>query len=164
MLFMEKGACYYPEIGFDYELDPLSSENKPESAVIGFTIGSLENSSCMCQFADREITIPEWVDLFNVVAGLNWTVEDMMRTGRRIFYLQRLLNAKYGISAFDDQISSRLLTPAIDGAPEGVEIEFEKMKTRFYELMDLDPVTGLPSEKTLRDYDLEAEYKMILGS
>ena len=163
MLFMEMGACYYPEIGFDYELDPLSSENKPESAVIAFTIGSLENSSCMCQFADREITIPEWVDLFNFVAGMNWTVEDMMRTGRRIFYLQRLLNAKYGISAFDDQISSRLLTPAIDGAPEGIEIEFEKMKTRFYELMDLDPVTGLPSEKTLRDYDLEAEYKMILG-
>ncbi|MDQ1240091.1 MAG: hypothetical protein QG577_2277 [Thermodesulfobacteriota bacterium] len=162
MLFMEMGACYYPEIGFDYELDPLSSENKPEAAVIAFIIGSLENSSCMCQFADREITIPEWVDLFNVVAGLNWTIEDMMRTGRRIFYLQRLLNSKYGITAADDQISSRLLTPAVDGAPEGIEVEFEKMKTRFYELMDLDLATGLPSEKTLRDYDLEAEYKIIL--
>ena len=61
MLFMEMGACYYPEIGFDYELEPMSSENKAESAVLAMILGALENSACLCQFADREITIPEWV-------------------------------------------------------------------------------------------------------
>ena len=162
MLFMEMGACYYPEIGFDYELDPLSSENKAESAVLAMALGSLENSACLCQFADREITIPEWVALFNSVAGFNWEIHDMMKAGRRIFYLQRLMNHRYGLRAEDDKISSRLLTPAVDGAPEGIKIEFDKMKTKFYNLMDLDPETGIPSSKTLVDYNLETEADIIL--
>lgn len=141
MLFMEMGACYYPEIGFDLELEPMSSDNKPEAAVVAVALGALENSACMCQFADREITIPEWVELFNCVAGMNWNVEDMMKTGRRIFYLQRLVNHGFGVCAKDDVVSSRLLTPATDGAPEGIEINFEEMKRRFYELMDLDPIS-----------------------
>lgn len=163
MLFMEMGACYYPEIGFDYELEPLSSENKPESAVVAMTLGALENSACMCQFADREITIPEWVQLFNVVAGLDWEIDHMMKAGRRIFYLQRLINYRYGLRAKDDHLSPRLLTPAVDGAPEGIEIDFEKMKTKFYKLMDLDQISGIPSKKTLQDHNLELEADTILG-
>lgn len=162
MLFMEMGACYYPEIGFDYELDPLSSENKAQAAVIAMILGSLENSACMCQFADREISIPEWVELFNSVAGLKWEIDDMMKTGRRIFYLQRLLNYHYGLRAENDRISSRLLQPATDGAPEGVEVEFEKMKTEFYALMSLNNISGIPSMEVLLDYDLETETAKIL--
>ncbi|MCG6535668.1 MAG: aldehyde ferredoxin oxidoreductase C-terminal domain-containing protein [Syntrophales bacterium LBB04] len=163
MLFMEMGACYYPEIGFDYELEPLSSENKAESAVVAMALGALENSACMCQFADREITIPEWAQLFNVVAGLDWEIDDMMKAGRRIFYLQRLINYRYGIMAKDDDLCTRLLTPAVDGAPEGIKIDFDKMKTKFYELMDLDEISGIPSKKTLQEYDLELEAYTILG-
>lgn len=163
MLFMEMGACYYPEIGFDYELEPLSSENKAESAVVAIALGALENSACMCEFADREITIPEWAQLFNVVAGLGWEIDDMMKAARRIFYLQRLINYRYGLRAKDDCLSDRLLTPAVDGAPEGIKIDFDKMKTKFYELMDLDEISGIPSKKTLQEYDLELEAYTILG-
>ena len=162
MLFMEMGACYYPEVGFDYELDPLSSENKAESAVLAMALGALENSACLCQFADREISIPEWVALFNSVAGFNWDIHDMIKAGRRIFYLQRLMNHRYGLKAEDDKISSRLLTPAVDGAPAGIVIEFEKMRTKFYNLMDLNPETGIPSRKTVVDYNLEIEADIIL--
>jgi len=162
MLFMEMGACYYPEIGFDYELNPLSSENKAESAVLAMALGALENSACLCQFADREITIPEWVALFNSVAGFNWEISDMMKAGRRIFYLQRLMNYRYGLRPKDDIVSSRLLAPATDGTPEGIEIEFVKMKTKFYELMNLDPVSGIPFRKTLLDHNLETEADTIL--
>ncbi len=163
MLFMEMGACYYPEIGFDLELDPMSSDNKPEAAVVAVTLGALENSACMCQFADREITIPEWVELFNYVAGMNWDIEDMMKTGRRIFYLQRLINHRFGIGAKDDVVSRRLLAPATDGAPEGIEINFEEMKRRFYELMDLDSISGSPSRQVIMDHDLAIEKSRVMG-
>ena len=163
MLFMEMGACYYPEIGFDLELDPMSSDKKPEAAVVAVTLGALENSACMCQFADREITIPEWVELFNYVAGMNWDIEDMMKTGRRIFYLQRLINHRFGICAKDDVVSRRLLAPATDGAPEGIGINFEEMKRRFYELMDLDSISGSPSRQVILDHDLVIEKSLVMG-
>ncbi len=160
MLFMEMGACYYPEIGFEFELEPKSAENKPEAAAIAVALGSIENSACYCQFADREITIPEWVGLFNTVAGYGWEIEDMMTAGKRIFYLKRLINYRLGKTAQDDSLTPRMLEPARDGEPEGIPIDFEGMKGRFYELMQMDPEKGIPSSEALIAAGLakEAEY------
>ncbi|MDQ7785828.1 MAG: aldehyde ferredoxin oxidoreductase family protein, partial [Desulfomonilaceae bacterium] len=161
MLFFEMGACYYPEIGFEYELEPMTDENKPESAVISVTLGAIENSACFCQFADREISIPEWTALFNTVAGYDWDIDDMMRAGRRVFYLKRLINHRYGLSAADDTLTPRLLEPARDGEPAGIEINFQGMKEKFYELMGMDPVQGIPSQERLRGHDLGDEADLV---
>jgi len=157
MLFMEMGACFYPEIGFEFELEPMTDQHKPETASIAVALGSIENSACYCQFADREISIPEWVDLFNTVAGYGWDTDEMMQAGRRVFYLQRLMNHMYGLTVQDDDLSPRLLEPAIDGAPEGIEINFSDMKDKFYKLMDLDPVRGIPLKETLLRHDMKEE-------
>jgi aldehyde:ferredoxin oxidoreductase len=149
ILFMEMGACYYPEIGFEYELEPMTDEHKPETVAIAVALGSIENSACFCQFADREITIPEWVTLFRAVAGYDWDVKAMMRAGKRIFYLKRLINYRFGRRAADDTLTPRVLEPARDGEPEGVEIRLDRMKDRFYQLMELDPETGIPTREAL---------------
>ena len=57
------GSRYYPEIGFEYELEPMTDKEKPEAAVDIIAIGGLENSACFCQFADSEVTISEWPGL-----------------------------------------------------------------------------------------------------
>ena len=66
MLFMEMGACYYPEIGFEYELEPMTDKDKPEAAVTAVELGKHREQRVFCQFAWREFD-SEWVDLFNVV-------------------------------------------------------------------------------------------------
>jgi aldehyde:ferredoxin oxidoreductase len=157
MLFIEMGACFYPEIGFEYDLEPKTDENKPESAVIAVELGALENSACFCQFADREVSIPEWLELFNTVPGYNWESQDMMTAGRRVFFLKRLLNYRYGLTAKDDELTQRMLEPARDGEPEGTVINFKGMKEKFYKLMDIDPVKGIPSKATLEKYGLKEE-------
>ena len=149
MLFMEMGACFYPEIGFEYELEPKTDQNKAESAVIAVALGSIENSACFCQFADREIGIPEWVELFNTVAGYGWDIDAMMLAGKRVFYLKRLINYLYGRTAADDVLTPRMLEPARDGEPEGIEINFDGMKDAFYQLMDMDMVKGIPVKSAL---------------
>lgn len=161
MLFMEMGACYYPEIGFEFELEPMTDEHKPESACIAVALGSIENSACYCQFADREISVPEWVELFNTVAGYQWDAEEMMKAGRRVFYLHRLLNYRYGLRACDDVLSERLLQPAVDGAPEGIEINLAGMKEKFYELMGLDLTKGIPTKQALVDNDMTEESEKL---
>jgi aldehyde:ferredoxin oxidoreductase len=161
MLFMEMGACYYPEIGFEYELEPKTDVNKAESAAIAVALGSIENSACFCQFADREISIPEWVDLFNIVAGYEWTIDDMMQAGKRIFYLKRLINYLYGRTAKDDVLTPRLLEPARDGEPEGIRINFDAMKERFYSLMRMDHESGIPTRAALEACGMGKEANRI---
>jgi aldehyde:ferredoxin oxidoreductase len=157
MLFVEMGACFWPEIGFEFVLEPKTDENKPEAAVMSIAMGALENSACFCQFADREVTITEWLELFNTVPGYKWEIPDMMKAGRRIFYLRRLINYRYGLTAKDDELTPRMLEPARDGEPEGVEINFTGMKERFYTLMDMNPEKGIPSKAALDEYNLSEE-------
>ncbi len=161
MLHIEMGACYYPEIGVVYEPDAMTDTNKPEAAVRSVELGGIENSACFCQFADRELTIPEWVELFNTVAGYAWDVENMMGAGRRVFYLKRLINYRYGRTARDDTLTPRMLEPARDGEPKGIKINFFGMKERFYELMDMDPEKGIPSRAALLQYGMEQEAQKV---
>lgn len=149
MLPVEAGACYYPEIGFTYELEPLTDVHKAEAAVVAAELGAIENSACFCQFADRDMTIGQWVDLFNTVAGYDWDAAAMMAAGRRVFYLKRLLNEGFGLTAADDDLSARLREPARDGEPEGVEIALDAMRDEFYRLMGLDSRRGIPTREAL---------------
>ena len=160
MLFVEMGARYYPEIGFDYELEPLTDEMKPEAAVVSITFGALENSACWCAFADA-LAIEDWLNLFNDVAGYGWDTEEMLRAGLRIFYLKRLINHRYGLTAHDDNLTPRMLEPARDGEPEGIAINFEGMKSRFYELVGFDPVKGIPTREKLEEYGMREEAERV---
>jgi aldehyde:ferredoxin oxidoreductase len=161
MLFMEMGACYWPEIGFEYELMPCTDENKPEAAVVSVAMGGIENSACICNFVDGDFSIPNWVDLFNTVAGYNWTASDMMTAGRRVFFIKRLINHKYGLTADDDRLTPRLLEPARDGEPEGIKIEFDAMKSKFYSLIGFDETLGIPGPESLVSADMKEEAQAV---
>jgi aldehyde:ferredoxin oxidoreductase len=161
MLFMEMGACYYPEIGFEYELEPMTDKDKAEAAVMAVELGSIENSACFCQFADREVSIPEWIELFNVVAGRELDSNEMMRSGRRVFYLKRLINYRYGLTAADDDLTPRMLEPARDGEPEGIKMDLAGMKDKFYSLVQMDPGKGIPGKEILEEYGMAEEAKRI---
>ena len=149
MLFVEMGARYYPEIGFDYILEPQSAGNKPEAAAVSVALGAIENSACFCQFADAEVTIPDWLALFKTVAGYDWTAEDFLKEGWRIFYLKRLINGRYGLSGKDDALTRRMLAPGNGGEADGAQFDLEAMKARFYELLKIDPASGLPTQAAL---------------
>lgn len=161
MLFIEMGAVYHPDIGFEYELEPMTDDEKPEAALFSVALGAIENSACFCQFADREVSISQWVDLFNSVAGYEWDADKMLKAGRRIFYLKRLLNFRFGRTAEDDKLTPRMLEPARDGEPEGVEINFDGMVERFYELSGFDTEKGIPKMDSLKEFDLEAEGRVV---
>ncbi|HPB82854.1 MAG TPA: aldehyde ferredoxin oxidoreductase C-terminal domain-containing protein, partial [Spirochaetota bacterium] len=161
MHFIESGACYYPEIGFDYDLEPMTEKDKAEVAVVAFELGNIENSACFCQFADRQLTIPDWVGLFNAVAGYGWDAQDMLKAGRRAFYLKRLLNYRYGATADDDSLTPRMLEPARDGEPEGIVMNFDAMKEKFYSLIGFDTIRGIPERDVLCQYDMHEEADIV---
>ncbi len=161
MHFMETGACNYPEIGFEFDLEPLTAEKKPETLALAVAIGSVENSACLCQYADRALTIDEMVELFNAVAEYGYTPETMMETGTRVYHLKRCINYRLGFTAEHDDLTKRMREPARDGDPEGIEIEFDAMKDRFYEVMDMDPGKGIAKPERLESLDLGEEAKRV---
>jgi len=161
MHFMETGACNYPEIGFEFDLEALTHEKKAETMVLATAIGSIENSACLCQFADRSLTLPEIVELINAAAGYGYDIGSMMEAGLRIFHLKRCINYRFGLNASNDDLTPRLKEPARDGYTAGIEINFDEMKNKFYELMDFDPARGVSSRERLMALGLIEEAKFI---
>jgi aldehyde:ferredoxin oxidoreductase len=157
MLFIEMGARYYPEIGFEYILEPQSEDNKAEAATVSVALGAIENSACFCQFADAEVTIPDWLTLFKTVAGYDWDGEEMLKAGRRIFYLKRLINGRFGLNAQDDDLTPRMRAPGVGGEADGARFDLEKMRARFYELMKIEPTTGMPTKEALENCGMAGE-------
>jgi aldehyde:ferredoxin oxidoreductase len=142
-------------------LEPKTGENKAEAAAMSVPLGAIENSACFCQFADAEVTIPDWLALFNTVAGYGWEAGDMMAAGKRVFFLKRLINHRYGLTATDDALTPRMLEPGKDGEAEGSQVDLEAMKARFYELMDIDPVSGIPTPAAMATLDMSGEANQI---
>ena len=163
MHFMETGACNYPEIGFEFDLEAMTDEKKAETMVLASALGMLENSACFCQYADRSFTVNEMVELLNAAAGYSLTVDTMMEAGTRIFHLKKCINYLLGFRAVDDSLTERMLEPARDGEPEGVEINFAEMKSRFYSLMRIDPDKGVAVAERLEELGLKEESKLIWG-
>ncbi|HNW27014.1 MAG TPA: aldehyde ferredoxin oxidoreductase family protein [Spirochaetota bacterium] len=161
MHFMETGACNYPEIGFEFDLEALTGDGKPETMVLAAAIGCIENSACLCQFADRSFTMQEIAELINAAAGYKYTLSEMMDAGMRGYDLKRCINFLLGFTAADDTLSPRLLEPARDGDTAGIEIHFDDMKKKFYHLMELDPVKGVPSRRRLEAEGLSDEAERI---
>jgi hypothetical protein len=42
-----------------------------------------------------------------------------------------------------------MLSPGKDGEADGAKFDLQIMKERFYEIMDIDPVRGVPTAKAL---------------
>ena len=89
-----------------------------------------------------------------MVAGYEWDIDEMMRAGRRVFYLKRLINRRYGLTAADDDLTPRMLEPARDGEPEGIEMDLAGMKDKFYSLVQMDPEKGIPGKEILEEYGM----------
>ncbi|MBP7603573.1 MAG: aldehyde ferredoxin oxidoreductase family protein [Spirochaetes bacterium] len=157
MHFMETGACNYPEIGFEFDLEALTDEGKPETMALATAVGAIENSACLCQYADRSLSFTEIVDLLNAATGFGYTPETLVEAGYRIFHLKRLVNYRLGLRASDDSLTERMREPARDGEPAGIPIEFDSMLERFYAIMGMDPEAGIARMERLVELGLGDE-------
>jgi aldehyde:ferredoxin oxidoreductase len=112
----------------------------------------------LCHYA--LVPVPELLDIINTSTGWNMDFDGIMRTGERIFQLQRAMGCRLGVTAADDRLPSIIMTPLSDGGTEGHVPNVEKMLSEYYALRGWDTATGKPSRERLISLGLAdiAEY------
>jgi aldehyde:ferredoxin oxidoreductase len=93
------------------------------------------------------------------VTGREYSIHDVLAIGARAQTLSRLFNLREGFTADDDKLPKRVRKAFKSGPLAGVEITDETFawaRSRFYELMGWDPVTGVPSTACLQDLGIDA--------
>ena len=111
------------------------------------------NALVMCIFAN--VSPQTQVDLINAACGLDWDVEEMMRSGERGWNLKRAINNRLGLTRANDKLPKALLEPLKEGGAEGYVIPFDEMIEAYYAARGWDPSTGRPTKEKLEFLGLE---------
>ena len=94
------------------------------------------------------------VELVNGATSWDWTADDLMRVGERLFNLKRLINLRLGVTQADDTLPHRFLAePRPSGTAAGVLPDLEWMLPRYYELRGWD-AEGRPTRERLEGLGL----------
>jgi aldehyde:ferredoxin oxidoreductase len=100
---------------------------------------------------------PMWEDRLGPwlkpVTGMEYTHEELLLIGERIWNLERLFNLGAGLSAKDDSLPQRMLTEA---PPEGRVVNLALMLDEYYRIRGWDK-KGVPKSKKLEQLGLIKE-------
>jgi aldehyde:ferredoxin oxidoreductase len=95
------------------------------------------------------------LELVNAVCGLDWGMEEMMRSGERGWNLKRAINNRMGLTRSNDRLPKALLEPFPDGPGVGFVPDIDGMLAAYYSARGWDPVTGRPTRAKLLSLSLE---------
>lgn len=152
---VEGGAMFIPEIPELAADLPMGSEGRAKLNVATQDYGMFfSNCAIFCNLGAGPLTATPALDMVNHVTGFDYTLEDIMKIGRRIWYLKRGLTNLFGARAKDDMLPKRLMTPMADGPTEGSIPDMELMLQEFYEMRGLGE-DGVPKETVLKELGLD---------
>jgi aldehyde:ferredoxin oxidoreductase len=103
-------------------------------------------------------------DVIALATGWNVTVDELMKTGERIFNLCRAFNAREGITKKDDALPRRFSEPLIEGTYKGEALSdsaTSKMLSDFYGFRGWNRRTGVPTKKKLEELELGYAAKQL---
>ncbi len=139
-----RGAChlraYTPaaELGVmpfnSLKVDPLEWKGKGELVMIFQNVHAFSDSMDICKFSAFAIGADEYAAQYSAMVGVPFTAEDVLKTGERIYNLERHYNNLNGFGEGSDQLPKRFTEEAstMPGS-EGHVCELDDMLAEYYE-------------------------------
>ncbi|HHW15351.1 MAG TPA: aldehyde ferredoxin oxidoreductase family protein [Firmicutes bacterium] len=145
-----RGYTISPEIlGVPEKIDPLETAGKASWVKAFQDLTGLVDSAGMCLFTTFALGAPEIVALLAPATGVEYTVENAVLAGERLWNLERLFNLAAGFTAADDTLTPRLLSePLPEGPAAGKVVGLAEMLAEYYQLRGWD-AAGVPTPETL---------------
>ena len=153
-----RGGCHMqaylisPEIlGSPVFLDRNSIEGKAEIVALFQDISAAVDSLVLCRFLQFAISIDTFKDMLNIVTGMNYTEDELLKVGTRIYNLERKYNSEAGFTRKDDMLPARFLEEELsEGASRYRVVHLDEMLDRYYKLRGWDE-NGIPSEEIKKE-------------
>lgn len=156
---MAGDMAYVEVFGTPEKIDSLTIEGKPELVMRFEDCFALIDSAGLCVFLSvRNMFGPSaklWPTnmriIMNHATGCEYTEESLLKTGERIFNLERMFLIRAGFSKADDTLPKRMLEePLTAGGAKGHVVELDKMLPEFYEVRGWDK-DGIPTQAKLQE-------------
>ena len=142
----------YPELQFPEE-GISDYQRQSQIYITANSYTQTVSSSGICLFAVSCGIFP-LIEFIAAVTGWDFTVKEAIITGRRILTLRQAFNIREGLTASEFTLPDRIARPPNMGPYSGRSIDFNALRSSYYEAMGWDTESGKPSEQTLGELGL----------
>jgi aldehyde:ferredoxin oxidoreductase len=155
-----RGAChlraYTPaaELGVmpfgSLKVDPLEWKGKGELVKVFQDVHAFSDSMDLCKFSAFAQGVDEYAAQYSAMVGVPFTGADVLKTGERIYNLERYYNNLAGFREGSDYLPKRFLEePSDQPGSKGHVCELDKMLDEYYKARGW--VNGVVPEEKLKE-------------
>ncbi len=146
-----RGYLIAPEVlGVPEKLDPQSTAGKAQWVKIFQDLTAVIDSSGLCLFSSFALGADDYRDLLAVATGVDYTTEELLVCGERIWNMERMFNLDAGMRPESDTLPERLLSePMPEGPQKGNVARLGEMLPEYYRLRGWDEA-GIPTSECLK--------------
>jgi aldehyde:ferredoxin oxidoreductase len=151
-----RGGCHLgaymigPEIfGKPKLIDRLTFSGKAGLLPVFQNFFAALDSLIVCKFISFGVGEEELAAILSAVTGISFSAESLLRSGERIWNLERLFNLREGFSREDDTLPARFFSDSADGLAKGLDQnEFREAREDYYRFRGWSE-TGVPTAQKL---------------
>ncbi|MCE5264110.1 MAG: aldehyde ferredoxin oxidoreductase [Deltaproteobacteria bacterium] len=149
-----RGGCHLRAYPIAHEIlrkpvatDRMSFSGKARIIKIAEDLNAAIDSLTACKFVFFAATLEEYAKAFRAVTGIPTAAQDLLKAGERVVYRERMMNARNGFTAVDDDLPGRFFTMCGSGnsvpVPPVNREAFLAARARYYAVRGLD-AQGMP--------------------
>jgi aldehyde:ferredoxin oxidoreductase len=136
-------------------IDRFATQAKAGIVSVHQNSAAVIDSLVVCKFANMAVAEEFFARILTAISGVQFTVDDLMKAGERIWNLERMYNLREGFTRQDDTLPERLLNEAVSEGPSaGFTVKLEPMLREYYQFRGWDQ-NGVPTTEKLSELDLE---------
>lgn len=144
-VFSQFGITSIPEVTGPLESPPPSKDGKALWTKLCQDYSAVyATAASVCYFGGQSYNATHVLDSINAATGFNYTLDEMMEAGERIFDLKRCLSNIWGIRKKDDTLPARLRGGILDGPTVGLVNPIDELVDEYY------PIRGLKDNGCLK--------------
>lgn len=142
-------------LGNPVKVDNHTIEGKANWDITFQNLTAALDSCGVCLFTTFGIGAPELAAMLSAATGIEYSTEEFMKAGERIWNLERLWNLSAGFTAADDTLPPRLFEkPLPSGPAKGRVSRLSEMLPEYYQLRGWD-AQGVPTPEKLAELSLQ---------
>lgn len=150
-----RGACHLKAytvaaeiLGLPRQMDPNETEGKAELTKLFQDATSTVDATGLCQFLTFGVGLEEMLPQLVAATGVNFSLEETLTIGERIWNLERHWNERAGVGSGADTLPKRILEePLPSGPAKGKVNRLGEMLPEYYQLRGWDTNGRLTPEK-----------------
>ena len=139
-------------LGQETSTDPIKWEGKGELMMIFQNVYSFTDSLDVCKFGTFSIPLDAYAALYSGMTGVPLDVAGLLKTGERIYNLERYYNNLNGFRENSDYLPKRFLKEPGTGAAKGSVCELDNMLKDYYKLRGWQ--NGVVPESKLKEMEI----------